>query len=415
MTPADYEALREFATSRQCELLDALSLHGSHRKAAKAVGMSARNFTDSLRRLRTRSASQGLSPMHGLTVPYADGFSMSLATIHRRFVDGAGEIVNVWERMRKDAPASIDFMDASIEAFKSELPKIRPAAHPRKYDTDIIPWFQIGDAHIGMLSHEEETGQNFDLKIAKRELCKAMSILIDEARPSERCVINDMGDGTHYENYRHETEASGHVLDADGRFPKMVDVYIDTMRFIIERAMTKFKHVDVIINQGNHSRTNDIWAAKLFRAAYEHTGRVNVVDNTSVFIPYRMGKTFVLCHHTDKCKPAQLAKVMATDYPEEWGETMFRYIDGGHVHHQMVTKEHPGVVYESWNNLAAADKYAHDGGWRSRQLITRVDRSKTYGDIGRRVLSIHEVRDAIRAAHGPQEHESPTRRKVYTV
>jgi hypothetical protein len=262
----------------------------------------------------------------------------------------------------------------------------------------VIPWIQIGDGHLGMLAHEAETGENFDLAIAERELCAAISILVDEMGEHDRVVINDLGDFTHYENFAATTEASGHVLDFDSRFPRMIKVYSRVMRFIVDKVLEKANTVDVIVNQGNHSRTNDIWMAELLRVAYGAGGRVNVLNNDSVFIGYRMGATFVMTHHSDKCKPAQLAHVMATDFSEDWGEAEYRYIDIGHIHHNMVLKEHPGVTVESFNTLAAKDRWATDGGYRSRQSITIIDRSRTYGEVGRRVLPIRRVRDLIAAA-----------------
>jgi len=172
----------------------------------------------------------------------------------------------------------------------------------------------------------------------------------------------------------------------------MLRVYSRTMRFIIDKALTKAKFVDVLINQGNHSRINDFWMRELLTVAYGHTGRVNVLDNDSVFIPYRMGNTLVMVHHSDKCPPARLVGVMTTDFRKDFGETEFHYIDIGHVHHHFVSKEHPSVVIESWNHLAASDKWAHDSGYRSRKAISCVLRSRTYGDVGRRILPIEEVR-----------------------
>jgi hypothetical protein len=47
------------------------------------------------------------------------------------------------------------------------------------------------------------------------------------------------GDFTHYENFTATTEASGHALDYDSRFPKMIKAYARIMRFIIDKALTK--------------------------------------------------------------------------------------------------------------------------------------------------------------------------------
>ena len=248
-----------------------------------------------------------------------------------------------------------------------------------------------------------------------RATIEALRTAKDEAREwVNRFVINDLGDMTHYENFTGTTEASGHALDYDTRFPKMISTYSRVMRFIVDTVLTKADHVDVIINQGNHSRTNDIWMAELLRVAYAHTGRVNVLNNGSPFIGYRMGRTFVLTHHSDKCKPARLVDVMMSDFGIDSGECEYRYIDIGHIHHGMRMNELAGATVESWNTLAAKDKYAHDYGYRARQSISIVDRSRSYGDIGRRVLPIRRVRDLIRSTVDAG-HYVPAEKRAYIV
>ncbi len=222
-----------------------------------------------------------------------------------------------------------------------------------------------------------------------------------------------MGDATHYDNLSATTAQSNHALDYDGRHPKMLRVYSRVMRAVVDKALSKAKHVDVIVNQGNHSRINDFWMRELLEVGYSHTGRVHVLNNDSVFIGYRMGNTLVMTHHSDKCKPRDLIGVMTSDFRKDFGETSFHYIDIGHVHHHFVSREHPSVVIESWNHLAASDKWAHDAGYRSRKSISMVYRSRTYGDIGRRHLPIEEVRARILKAAG--QAVKATGREVFTV
>lgn len=397
MTPVEAKGFMPYTTTdRQKEILTKIIECGTVSKAAKACGIRRQTADGHIKQVRQNAAKRGYAPDHNMTNTAPEGFCVKgVSTLY----DMDGEVKAQWVKTNVDPEEQKRMLEEAVSAFYEDLPAIKKKPAPKNYDTDIIPWFQIGDAHLGMLAHEAETGQNFDLKIATRELLSAMTSLIDNSEPRERCVINDLGDGTHYENYSAVTEASGHRLDHDGRYPKMIRAYSQVMRAIVDKALEKFKHVDIIINQGNHSRTNDIWMAELLRVAYREESRLTVLDNSNVFIPYRMGNTFVMVHHSDKCKPAQLAKVMATDFHQDWGESRHRYIDIGHIHHQMVVKEHPGVVIESWNQLAAQDKYAHDGGWRSRQCLTRVDRSRTYGEKGRETITAHEVRDNLSIAY----------------
>lgn len=362
---------------------------------------------------QTSTTEETLAVLHGFS-PEADMFDPLPAPLEltglstmRRTADG----LPIWIKTRVNQQKAEAALRMAARAFMEDLEPIAVRPAPLDYQTDIIPWVQIGDAHLGMLAHSAEVGENYDLKIAEQEICAAISILIDELPSCERLVINDLGDFTHYENFSGTTEASGHALDYDTRFPKMIRVYSRVMRFIIEKALTKAQHIDVIINQGNHSRTNDIWMAELLDVAYGHTGRVHVLNNGSVFIAYRMGNTLVMTHHSDKCKPVRLANVMTNDFRKDYGETEFHYVDIGHVHHGMVMKEHPGIFIESFNHLAALDRWAHDSGYRNRKSITVILRSKTYGEVGRRLLPIQEIKDRLKDARCA----APAERAVYTV
>ena len=112
-------------------------------------------------------------------------------------------------------------------------------------------------------------------------------------------MVNELGDATHTQNFQDATNR-GQILDCDGRLPEIIRVYSRVMRFVIEKALTKAKLDGVIVNQGNHSRTNDIWMADLLRVANGHTGRVHVLNNDSAFIAHRMGGTLVMTHHPGK-------------------------------------------------------------------------------------------------------------------
>lgn len=410
------EGLKAFASETQARYVDLINEHGGVRAAARFLKKDPANIVKAIQRLKKYAAAHGYSPEHGLNSPVPEPFvAKGHSTLER--VDpktGARTPVLQWTKTRLDDQKYLEMIREAVDSFLEDVPPLTGPKAPLDYQSDIIPWIEIGDAHLGMLAHAAEVGENFDLKIAESELCAAIGILIDELPPCERLVINDLGDFTHYENMKGETEASGHKLDYDGRFPRMIKVYSRVFRWIVEKALTKAQNVDVIVNQGNHSRTNDIWMAELIRVAYGQTGRVHVLNNDSVFIAYRMGKTLVMVHHSDTCKPQRLAGVMTTDFRKDFGETEFHYIDIGHVHHGMVMKEHPSIVIESFNHLAALDKWAHDGGYRNRKSVTVILRSRTYGEKGRRLLPIEEVRDRLMARQ-PAETAAKLGKEVFCV
>lgn len=402
-----YTDLIPFSTVRQLEYIEAIETCGGVASAAKSLKINVRTLQRSLEALRKRAALQGHSPDHDMTKTVPDGFTVKGVST---YYDQDGKPRGQWVKSAVDQERYAEIMREAVATFLEDIEPVKMPPAPLDWQSDVIPWIQIGDAHIGMLAHAAEVGENFDLKIAERELTGAIGLLVDELPNCERIVVNDLGDFTHYENMSGTTEASGHALDFDGRFPKMIRVYSRIMRAIIDKCLTKARFVDVIVNQGNHSRTNDIWMAELLRVAYPE--RVHVLNNDSVFIAYRMGNTLVMTHHSDKCKPQALANVMTNDFRKDYGETEHHYIDVGHVHHGMVMKEHPGIFVESFNHLAGLDKWAHDQGYRNRKSITIVLRSRQFGEVGRRVLPIQEVRARLEKCRG----EKVTReREVFAV
>jgi len=69
-----------------------------------------------------------------------------------------------------------------------------------------------------------------------------------------------------------------------------------------------------------------------------------------------------------------------------WGETKYRYVHCGHVHH-VAEKEHSGITVVQHPTLASRDAYAARGGWYAE----RGARCDTYhiehGHVARTIVT----------------------------
>lgn len=410
----DNEILLEFTnTKKEKEVITLLSQGFSNSEVAKKLQISRNAVSKRKRRVLDRASLRGYSPEHDMTHTTPETHLVKgTSTLYRN-----GNPVMQWVKTGLNMEKVSEILHEMVEGMKDDLTPIEEIpASDVEFETDVIPWLNIGDAHVNMLAHVNEVNHGFNLKTVEIELCKAINMLIGSMPNYERVVINDLGDFTHMENFEGFTHASKNLLDKDGTFPQMVRTAVRIMRFIVESCLKKFKFVEVVINQGNHSRTNDIWMSELIRNVYADNPRLHVLDNSNVFIPYRMGNTFVMTHHGDKCKASTLANVMAADYPKDFGDSKFRYIYTGHVHHSNQRIEGNGVVVESFNTLAPHDKYAHDHGYRSQSAITAVLLSKTYGEIGRHRVPVEMVQDFMLKEHGSDKNVFELKtNKVYTV
>jgi hypothetical protein len=383
----DYE--RFCTTDRQRKVLAEYIAGGqSSAVSGKSLGIADRTIRKMVALIKSRAAAGGLSPEHGLTTPYPDGYQMGKVTIQR---NAEGVIERTWERMCSDAERKAEMLKEAFASMADDLPRVSKRSAPKGTAKDLMACYPVGDAHIGMLSWPEETGDDWNLDIALKAHLDAINHLVLAAPPCEQAVIVNLGDWLHYDNFEGVTTRSGHSLDTDGRYAKMARVAVMVMRRMIETALEHHKHVRVINVIGNHDDTGAIWMATCLAAMYEREKRVTIDSSPAPFHYFRFGKVLVGTHHGHSCKPDRLPGVMATDMAQDWGECDFRYWWLGHVHHQNV-KEYSGVTVESFNTLAAKDAYATWGGYRANRNMRCIVLHREMGEWARHTFSIAPTR-----------------------
>lgn len=378
------ERLKEWATPTQARYIDAVNEHGSFGKAAKAIGADRRRISEAIRRAERAAARAGYSPEHDMTHVVPDGFMVRGVST---YYDKEGKPRGQWVKSAIDRERQREIMREAFEGMAEELPQVARKIAPKNTLPALMAVYPIGDAHIGMHAwHEETQSGDWDLQIAERTHCAAMDALVSLAPPAERATIINLGDWLHFDNLDAVTTRSGHRLDADSRYAKMIRVGMKVIRQCIESALRKHKTVRVLNVIGNHDDTGAMWLSVALKHIYENEPRVEIDDSPSAFMYFRHGKTLVGCHHGHSCKPDHLPGVMAADRAKDWGETEHRYWYIGHVHHQAV-KEYAGVSVESFNTLATRDAWAAAGGYRSRQNMRCIILHAEHGEVCRYTIT----------------------------
>lgn len=309
-----------------------------------------------------------IRPDSGALRSVPDGY---LAKGTSTLVGADGEIKAQWIKTSIDMERQREMLLAAVEEMADALPRVKPRKATGAYLDDLLTVYPIGDPHVGMVSWPEETGDDWNLKIAEQMHCDAMHELVRTAPKTKQALVVNLGDLYHRDGVNAETPRSRHPLDVDGRFMKMFRVGVKVMRRCIESALQKHEHVHVITAAGNHDESTAQALAVLLSEVYENEPRVTIDLSPSVFYYYRFGKVLIGVHHGHTCKLPGLAGVMATDRASDWGECKFRHWLVGHVHHQQVI-EYPGVTIETFGTLAAKDAYAANGGWRSNRHMQSI-------------------------------------------
>lgn len=370
--------LFDFCTPRQREVLEAYEAEDSGPAAARALGDVDRTYPDKvLRDVRRKAARLGYAPGN-FEQGTAPGYLMGKVTVQR---NAHGDVERTWERQSPDAILAIEALRSAVEAMAGEIAPAAPVAAPVGILSDLLTLYTFTDYHVGMLAWHKEGGADWDLTIAEEMGVKAMAALTAGAPSSKRAIVNIQGDFLHWDGLTAVTPQHGHVLDADGRFSKVVDVAIRLIRHLVAQALAKHEQVTLLICEGNHDLASSLWLRKLFAALYENEPRVTVNDSDLPYYAIEHGKTLLGFHHGHLRKNNQLPALFAAQFREAWGRCPKVYIHTGHRHHKEVKGETGAEVYQH-PTLAARDAYAARGGWWSEREITALHYSARYGYAG---------------------------------
>ncbi|CAJ2716259.1 LysR family transcriptional regulator [Burkholderia pseudomallei] len=376
--------LRSFATPRQLEIIDAIEKHGSHRKAAKALGVSNGTIGDAIVGLKRRAAKMGYAPGHW-DHGVAPGYRMGKVTVQR----GPDGVERVWERQHPEAEQMEAAIRATIEAMKEELPRVKPIPAPAALDEHLCNVYTLTDCHVGMLASAKETlDADWDLKIAERTLTAAFCHMVNASPKASIGVVAQLGDWLHSDGSNGMlpvTPLHQNVLDQDGRFSKIVAASIRILRRIIDFALERHEKVIVLMAEGNHDMASSVWLRAMFAALYENEPRVQVIDSALPYYVYQHGETMLAFHHGHLKKNDDLPLLFAAQFPKVWGSTVKRYCSTGHRHH-IEEKEHSGMVVIQHPTLAARDAYAARGGWLSERSATAISYHSKYGQVARNTV-----------------------------
>lgn len=379
MPPFIDEGLLPYATEVQAKYLNAINEYGSGGKAAKALGVDKSTINYAVQALRRSAAARGYAPEHDMTRPVPEGFKLAR---HAQYYDSDGKPRGKWVIATPDAQAREAAMKAAFGAMASELPRVAPIDAPSAVNDDLANLYTYSDFHLGMLSNEEESGADWDIKIAERTMMSSFAMMIEQSPAAHTAVVNIQGDMLHSDGLLPVTPAHRHVLDQDGRFSRIVATAIRSIRQLVRMALERHQEVHLVIAEGNHDEASSVWLRLMFAALYEDEPRVSVNASELPFYVFEWGETMLGFHHGHKVKNEQLPLLFAAQFPEVWGRTKRRAVHCGHRHH-CDEKEYNGVTVVQHATIAARDAYAARGGWIADRAVQSITYSKRFGQVGR--------------------------------
>lgn len=282
-----------------------------------------------------------------------------------------------------------DWLDRVTDAFK-EIERAKPVEAPKAVPTSLVNHLVFSDAHIGGMAWEPETGASWDLKIAERCLKQCYEALVSQMQPAATCVLTILGDWMHYDKMEQMTTLSGHILDGDGRQPKMAEVAVAVLRHLIQRALKTHDKVVLIIAEGNHDLISSGWLRRMFALYFEDEPRIEIIDDPRPFYAVLIDDVLLGIHHghlksvgfkkAQAIKNAeQLVAIFADEYRELWGQAKKVYVHTGHLHgHVRIPVRGADVIQHP--TIASRDSYAARHGWSNMRKVIGTTYHGKFGE-----------------------------------
>lgn len=346
-------------TERQKQALELSQSGLSYRKVAKALGVSTSTAWDLINKGKKALLNE-LKP-EGVPMAPVTGASLYFQATEDR---PAG-----WWKMAfpKESRAFEDFVDCLCE--KAEGKGKAPKRRERKTDRDdLLLEIAIPDAHVGMYAWKDETGdQDYDVDAAKNHVINSVYDICSRTRAKKGLLLFN-GDTLHSDTRKNETELSGHRLDVDSRYNRVLEyveaAIVESVKIACERCET----VDLQIIPGNHDWHTAHCMSRILAAYFRNCENVHVEVNPNPRRAIKWGDVMLAMAHGDKINANQWAKIIPTQFPEIWGQTKRRYLHLGHIHHRksfapIVVDEQQGLVVEYLQSICPTDAYASEAGY----------------------------------------------------
>lgn len=353
------------------EALLAWRAHGKSReKAATALGIA-------IPTLQSRLQKAKLYGFDAIEIPEGQ----KLKGTSTLFDDKGNERLQ-WVKTTADLDRQLQTIKDACAAMKSQIGTERRNKSKPHTLSDLLSCYILTDYHLGQLSWGEETGAEWNIQIAEDLLVGWFKAAIDAAPASEVGVLAQLGDFLHFDSLEAVTPTSRHVLDADSRYQKIVQVAIRGIRRIVQLLLDKHARVHIIMAEGNHDIMSSVWLRAMLADRYAEDPRITVDKSHSPYYAYEWGNTSLFWHHGHKKKFAEISKTFAGLYRDIFGRTKYSYAHMGHLHH-VASKEDGLMIVEQHPTLAAKDAHSTRGGYISNRGASVISYHKKYGEVSR--------------------------------
>jgi len=287
----------------------------------------------------------------------------------------------------KDAQRPIEEMLTEVFAkFSKYKPKYRTIELPEVKDPHLLV-VDIADAHFGKLASAYETGEAYNIAIAKQRVLEGVVGIVSKAKnfDIERIMLVVGNDVLHVDNSA-RTTTSGTRQDSDVMFHDMFNTALETFIEVIEGLMKSYR-VDVVFNASNHDYLGGWMFARALSCWFRGNDNILIDDSIAHRKYYQYGVNMICTSHGDGARMENMPLLMANEQPMMWATTKYRYVYLHHIHHKQRNhfqsgKDYIGVTVEYLRSPSASDSWHYRNGYvGAKKAIEGFIHHKEFGQV----------------------------------
>jgi hypothetical protein len=261
--------------------------------------------------------------------------------------------------------------------------------HFRKLDREYVPVYRvyhspvegrpcmaevnIADLHFGKLSWHGDVGEDYDHRIAKNIVNKAVDRICEElaGKNVEQILFvwcNDYFNSDTIDN----TTTAGTDQDVDCRWQKMFNAGVELLVSAIDR-LSCIAPVKTFYTRSNHDQQTGYYATRFLDAWYRNDKtRVEVNNDASPRKYYAYGNTLLGFTHGDTegkekntrhAGASRLASLMPLEARSLWGAAKYCEMHTAHLHSEHMIQECNGVIVRRIASPTATDTWHSESGY----------------------------------------------------
>lgn len=298
-----------------------------------------------------------------------------------------------WNRIKRDAlkyrNASLftQAIRANYETLKQsdyEVERMSLKCSKKAFSLVLSPT----DFHWGKLGPATD-GDPYNRRIAKQRLFTTTEELFSRVsmrgRP-EKIILGLGGDGLHIDNMNKQT-TRGTPQDCDSSPMEMIVSYIELCREYID-YIRQFCDVDVYVINGNHDYYSSIFLREALFGWYNKVTGVEVKRIMRHRQTFLYGNSLITFVHGDDGNVKDYPAMIATEYPELWGKSKWRFIFTGHLHTERELPVYSDTVVYRMPSLASNDEWHMRKGYNSRKALIGYIVDKKNGVIATEISPV---------------------------